>query len=254
VHARLQRINGRTFVSTWRQSVIRKIGFLLTFSFSLLACAPQSATIAPMQISAPDQILFLGDSYTIGTGVAFADSWPSQLVDRLNAQNLRVEAPRVVAQNGWTTGDLAAGIASADLDESYDSVTLLIGVNNQFRGHDIDAYQVEFRSLLAQAVQFSSGAPDKVIVLSIPDYGVTPFAANRDPQDVAAQIDAFNAVNRAEAQMAGVHYLDVTSISRQAADDSSLLAPDDLHPSPKMYAQWVDVILPLATEILSQQE
>jgi lysophospholipase L1-like esterase len=234
--------------------VIHKIGLLLTFSFILLACAPQSTTIAPMQMPAPARILSLGDSYTIGTGVSFSENWPNQLVERLNTQGITAEVPRIIAQNGWTTGDLTAGISSADLDESYDLVTLLIGVNNQFRGYDIDKYQMEFSSLLAQAVRFAEGDSRRVIVLSIPDWGVTPFAAHRDPQEVAAQIDAFNTVNRAEAQTAGVHYIDVTPISRQAAGDTSLLAPDDLHPSRKMYAQWVDVVLPLATEILSQQE
>ena len=208
-----------------------------------------------MSLTAPSPltILALGDSYTIGTSVDFTENFPNQLVDRLHLQGLTVEAPRLIAQNGWTTQDLTNGIANANLQASYDLVTLLIGVNNQFQGHDIDDYRAEFRPLLAQALQFADDDPGKVIVLSIPDWGVTPFVANRDPEEIASQIDAYNAVNQAEAKAAGVHYVDVTAISRQAATDLSLLASDDLHPSPKMYAQWVDKLLPVALEILSNR-
>lgn len=204
-----------------------------------------------MLTSTPHRILFLGDSYTIGTGVQFSENFPSQLVDRLKEQGIATQAPRVIAQNGWTTVDLAAGIASANLANSYDLVTLLIGVNNQFRGYSIDEYQLEFHKLLEQAIVFAEGDPTKIIVISIPDWGVTPFAAGRDREAIASQIDAFNAVNRPEAEAAGVHYVDVTSISRQAAKDPTLLAPDELHPSPTMYAQWVDAIMPVAIQILS---
>lgn len=206
-----------------------------------------------MKTQPPRQILFLGDSYTIGTGVQFSENFPSQLADRLNKQGITTQAPRVIAKNGWTTADLAAGIAIADLEKSYDLVTLLIGVNNQFRGYNIDEYKAEFRGLLEQGIAFAGGDPHRIIVISIPDWGVTPFAAGRDREKIASHIDAFNAVNRTEADAAGVHYVDVTAISRQAASDPTLLAPDDLHPSPKMYDQWVDVIMPVAIQALNGQ-
>ena len=232
------------------------IVFALTFSPGLLACAAPSTTIPPMQTPTPQRILFLGDSYTIGTGVAFSENWPNQLVDRLNGHGLSVEAPRVIAQNGWTTADLAAGIdkvEQADLQVSYDLVTLLIGVNNQFHGISTDEYRAEFQNLLERAIHFAGDDPERVIIVSIPDWSVTPFAARRDPDEIASQIDAFNTVNRVEAEAAGTHYVDVTTMSRLAASDPNLLAPDDLHPSSKMYAEWVNLILPVAAEILAHR-
>ncbi len=220
-------------------------------SFSLLACTSPSATMNPMQTPSPIHILFLGDSYTIGTGVAFSENWPTQILDILNSNGTSVEEYRIIAQNGWTTADLADAVERAELENSYDLVTMLIGVNNQFRGYSFDKYQLEFRELLEQAVAFAEGDPTKVIVISIPDWGATPFAAGRDREEISSQIDAFNAINQSEADAAGVHYVDVTAISRQAADDPMLLAPDELHPSPKMYAQWVDIIMPVAIQVLS---
>lgn len=236
-----------------------KIGiarFFLSISFTigLLACTPAKTTLLPMQTPDPIRVLALGDSYTIGTGVAFTENWPNQLVNQLHIQGFDIEAPRVIAQNGWTTGDLAAGIERADpetLKVPYDLVTLLIGINNQYRGYGIEEYQLEFRTLLDEAIQFAGGDPGNVIVLSIPDWGVTPFAEGRDSQEIARQIDEFNNRNRSESQSAGAHYVEVTEISRMAANDPSLLAPDDLHPSPKMYTQWVDVVVPVVIEILS---
>jgi len=204
-----------------------------------------------MQTPSPIHILFLGDSYTIGTGVAFSENWPTQILDILNSNGTSVEEYRIIAQNGWTTADLADAVERAELENSYDLVTMLIGVNNQFRGYSFDKYQLEFRELLEQAVAFAEGDPTKVIVISIPDWGATPFAAGRDREEISSQIDAFNAINQSEADAAGVHYVDVTAISRQAADDPMLLAPDELHPSPKMYAQWVDIIMPVAIQVLS---
>jgi lysophospholipase L1-like esterase len=191
------------------------------------------------------RILTLGDSYTIGTSVEPSESWPYQLVERVNAEGIPAEAPQVVAQNGWTTRDLAAGIEEIDPQGPYDLVTLLIGVNNQFRGYDIDEYQTEFRQLLEQAIHFAGGDNRRVLVLSIPDWGVTSFATGRDAVQIAAEIDAFNAVNLEETTALGAQYLDVTAISRQAATDRSLLAADGLHPSAKMYAQWVEAIMPV---------
>ncbi len=196
------------------------------------------------------RILALGDSYTIGTGVAADQSWPAQLASALGIPGVRVFEPTFIAQNGWTTGDLLAAISSSPYDGDFNLVTLLIGVNNQFQGLDIDEYRLEFELLLSKAIANTGGIQDKVIVLSIPDWGVTPFAAGFDRPRIALEIDEFNRVNRRLSTDAGVHYIDITPLSRQAGQEPANLAEDGLHPSGKMYAAWVDLILPVALHIL----
>jgi len=196
------------------------------------------------------RILALGDSYTIGTGVAADQSWPAQLASALGIPGVRVFEPTFIAQNGWTTGDLLAAISSSPYDGDFNLVTLLIGVNNQFQGLDIDEYRLEFELLLSKAIANTGGIQDKVIVLSIPDWGVTPFAAGFDRPRIALEIDEFNRVNRRLSTDAGMHYIDITPLSRQAGQEPANLAEDGLHPSGKMYAAWVDLILPVALHIL----
>lgn len=188
--------------------------------------------------------LALGDSYTIGEGVAAEARWPLQLVELLRQRGMTVEDPIIVARTGWTTGELLSGIETARLRGPFDLVSLLVGVNNQYRALDIDQYRDEFRLLLNLAVQHAGGEPGRVIVLSIPDWGVTPFAKAQDRARIAAEIDMFNAVNRAEAKATGAYYLDVTSISREAGAEQALLAADGLHPSAEMYAAWARLALP----------
>ncbi len=190
------------------------------------------------------RFLALGDSYTIGESVPAEQRWPVQLAARLRAAGLPVEEPVIVARTGWTTTELQAGMAQAGLQGSYDLVSLLIGVNNQYRGYPIAAYRQEFRQLLAQAIDLAGGDPRRVIVLSIPDWGVTPFAQGRDAESIATEIDAFNAINREETLDAGAAYVDVTPVSRQAVSQPSLIAGDGLHPSGEMYAAWVELALP----------
>ena len=193
--------------------------------------------------------LALGDSYTIGESVPEGDRWPNQLVKLLNTQGNPVDVT-IIARTGWTTDELWKGIQATEIQPPYDLVSLLIGVNNQYRGYDLDEYREQFVFLLTKAVEYAGGDPDRVIVLSIPDWGVTPFASGRDQELIARQIDDFNAVNREESEKAGVHYVDVTPSSRQAVDDAALLAPDGLHPSGKMYTIWAENVLPIALEIL----
>lgn len=197
--------------------------------------------------------LALGDSYTIGESVAENQRWPVQLTARLRAAGLAVADPQIIARTGWTTGELAARIAQEHITGPFDLVSLLIGVNNQYRGLSLADYRQEFGELLETAVALAGGETGRVVVLSIPDWGVTPFAAkmSRDPGQVAVEIDAFNAANRQEAAARGVAYVDVTPISRQAATDLALLADDGLHPSGKMYAAWVELALPLVCEMLA---
>ena len=197
----------------------------------------------------PIRYLALGDSYTIGTAVAEEERWPNQLADRLRAQGLQVDVT-IIAHNGWTTDELWQGIREQNPQPPFDMVSLLIGVNNQYRGYDIEQYRRQFANLLSEAIEYASGDPTRVFVLSIPDWGVTPFAEGRDRAQIAKEIDAFNAVNREEALRAGVRYVDVTPASRQAANDPSLIAGDGLHPSGKMYAAWVDLALPIVMNML----
>ena len=207
-----------------------------------------------MTIDAPPpaeiRILALGDSYTIGEGVRSEERWAVRLAAQLRARGLRVIDPTIVARTGWTTDELARGIDDARVTGVYDVVTLLIGVNDHYRGRRADEYAGQFRELLARAVRFAGGVASCVVVVSIPDWGVTPFAANRDRARIAAEIDQYNAINKREAARAGAHYVDVTPTSRRAASDASLLAGDGLHPSGRMYEDWVRLIAPVVETIL----
>ncbi len=252
---------------------IKNVGTLALLSVILSACQaaadtaamPENTTAAPQKAAAAGHssqvaptpaeknILALGDSYTIGTRVRQDERWPVQLAAALREQGIPVAEPLIIAQGGWTTGDLTDGIRAANPQGPFDLVTLLIGVNDQFRGNTVGEYRPRFIDLLAHAVTFAGGDPGRVIVLSIPDWSVTPFANGRRNAETAAEINAFNAANRYEALEAGVHYVDVTTISRRAGDDPVLLASDGLHPSGEMYALWVEELLPLAIDILREQ-
>jgi lysophospholipase L1-like esterase len=189
--------------------------------------------------------LALGDSYTIGEAVSAAESFPYQLKDALLKQGHPVESIQIIAQTGWTTDELQAAIDIATLSPPYDLVTLLIGVNNQYRGYSVANYRVEFEQLLRQAIVFAGADEDRVRVLSIPDWGVTPFAQKegRVADKVAKEIDAFNAAAQEISENLGVVFINISPHSRLAATDLSLLAPDGLHPSGKMYAHWVQSLL-----------
>lgn len=200
-----------------------------------------------------NRYLALGDSYTIGESVSAADRFPVRLTAELRKAGYQMDDVEIIAQTGWTTGELMSGIGNVRPTGPYDLVTLLIGVNNQYRGLDTAQYRDEFRQLLQQAIGFTGGIDDRVIVLSIPDYSVTPFAANRDTAKIAREIDAFNGINLAETRKTGAYYFDITGISRDAKRDPALLAEDGLHPSGKMYARWVEVMLPAAKNILEQK-
>jgi lysophospholipase L1-like esterase len=196
------------------------------------------------------RILALGDSYTIGTRVQPAERWPVQLVELLRDRGWEAAEPEIIARNGWTTAELLRGIQQANPQGPFDLVTLLIGVNNQYRGLSLDEYREQFITLLAQAVAFSGERPGRVLVLSIPDYSVTPFGRGRE--SIAAEINRFNAANQAETARIGAIYLNITPLSRQAADDLTLLADDGLHPSGKMYGQWAQAALPLVCQMLAE--
>ena len=198
------------------------------------------------------RFLALGDSYTIGEGVAPDERWPLQLVARLRGEGVDIGEPRIVATTGWTSDELSAAMEAADFTPPYAMVTLLIGVNNQYRGRGVDEYRAQFRDLLQRAIRLAGGRAAYVIVVSIPDWGVTPFAARegRDAAAVAREIDAFNTIASAEAASVGAARIDVTSISR-AQESRGELVGDGLHPSGAQYARWVEAILPVARVILT---
>ncbi len=195
--------------------------------------------------------LALGDSYTIGESVAEGERWPMQLADRLQADGIHAEVT-IIARTGWTTDELWQGIQAQTIEPPYDLVSLLIGVNNQYRGRDINEYREQFVFLLNKAIEYAGGRTERVIVLSIPDWGVTPYAEGRDRTQIAREIDAYNAVNREESLRAGVRYVDVAPASRLAVNDVSLLAADGLHPSGKMYSLWTDLAYPLVLAMLGR--
>jgi lysophospholipase L1-like esterase len=207
--------------------------------------------------------LALGDSYTIGESVDEADRWPVLLVDRLHQENINLSRPRIIATTGWTTDELIKAIdeelTDPGLDISYDLVSLLIGVNNQYRGYDIDTYRKEVRELMERAIQYSENRNSRVFVVSIPDWGVTPFAVKDNPETdkvvdrniVAKEIDRFNSVKREEAEKLGIIYIDITEVSRTALNNPTLTAADGLHPTGEMYSLWVDLILPQVRQLLN---
>ncbi len=183
--------------------------------------------------------LALGDSYTIGTSLEDeGDRYPVKISDQLNADGYPCHPPVIIAQNGWTTGDLLNATASFTPDSTFDLVSLLIGVNNQYQNKSIEEYAKEFETLLVQAIQYAGDDTNNVFVVSIPDYGVTPFGSD-NAETIAKEIDQFNNVNREITESYGISYFYITDISRLAADNPGLIANDDLHPSGKMYELWV---------------
>lgn len=194
------------------------------------------------------RILALGDSYTIGEAVAEQERWPVRVAEKLSANGTHVEEVRIIATTGWTTDELMSAIEAAAPEGEWDLVTLLIGVNDQYRGRRVAEYEDGFRSLLAMASRFA-GERGQVLVISIPDWGCTPFAVEkgRDATTVAREIDAYNAAARHECGIRGVPFVDVTGISRNAASDPGLLAADGLHPSGAMYELWSERIFEAIT-------
>ena len=198
--------------------------------------------------------LALGDSYTIGEGVGAEDRWPVRLAAALHSSGMPVGEPRIIARTGWTTAELLEAIAGASPPppSPYDLVTLLIGVNDQYRGYGVAAFRSGFESLLARALELAANDPRRVVVVSIPDWSVTPFARSdsRERHAIASEIDAFNAIAQRLATAAGAAFVDVTGDSRRAAEDHTLLAADSLHPSASMYTSWVQLIEPAARHAL----
>lgn len=196
--------------------------------------------------------LSLGDSYTIGERVSEADRWSVQLAGLLRQAKVDVGNPDIIARTGWTTAELQEAIKASGNQKTYDLVSLLIGVNNQYRGQSQDQYRTEFRELLQTATKFAGGKTNRVFVLSIPDWGVSPFATGGDKVRVSREIDQFNTIAQEECQKAGITYVDITPLSRSAAGDNSQFASDGLHYSGKQMKQWAEKALPVVKELLKK--
>lgn len=197
--------------------------------------------------------LALGDSYTIGESVLENERWPIQLADSLSVRGIIVSTPTIVAKTGWTTAELKDGIAQSELNETYDLVSLLIGVNNQYRGYDIDIYKSEFRQLVEQALSFTGRDSSKVFVVSIPNYGVTPFGIQKGEEKIRTELLEYDAIAEQISSEYEIPFINITPISEGAKTDPELIAEDKLHPSGKMYSEWISIILPIVSTLLVEQ-
>ena len=230
----------------------------------VLACSQSSPTLTkpvaatspmltkPVTSTATYSFLSLGDSYTIGESVDVADRWSVQLAGMLRQDNINVANPDIIARTGWTTAELQDAIKAADNTKTYDLVSLLIGVNNQYRGQSVDRYRTEFRNLLQTAIRFAGNRPARVVVLSIPDWGKSPYANGRNQDQVAREIDAFNTVAQEECDKAGITFVDITPLTRQAAGDAGQFANDGLHYSGRQMKQWAEKARPTVETLLKR--
>jgi lysophospholipase L1-like esterase len=226
----------------------KKVIYLVLFA-SVLLCALSSCNKNTDNPTVPTVVevkkiryLALGDSYTIGQSVDASLRYPEQLTDSLRASGETWASTRIIATTGWSTADLQGAINNAKIvpDSTYSIVSLLIGVNNQYRGYSIETYRTEFAQLLSQAVTLAGGNKNHVFVVSIPDYAYTPFGNGNGT--ISAGIDQFNVVNKTITDAQGIKYFDITPISRQGLNDPALVASDGLHPSGKQYTQWTKLL------------
>ena len=231
-----------------REKIIKKasstvVAFIGILVIVLILSAKKSPALKRETAAKAYSILSLGDSYTIGEKVPTHDNFPNQAVQQLKEKGYNFQQPVIIAKTGWTTDELQSAINKARLKNKYDFVTLLIGVNNQYRGRKVVEYIPQFEELLKRAIKFTGNDSSSVIVLSIPDWGVTPFAEGRNRENISKEIDEFNSANRLLAQQFKVHYIDITPGSRKAGTDSTLLTDDGLHPSAKEYNNWANQIV-----------
>jgi hypothetical protein len=231
---------------------MRLLLFLLAFLLNLWSsgCAVLRPPLAPA--AAGVSFLALGDSYTIGEGVGPAARWPVQLAALARQQGMMLQPPTIIARTGWTTTELQEAIREVPGEQTYGLVSLLIGVNNEYRGQSVAQYRVEFRELLRSAVGFAGGQPRHVLVLSIPDWGQSPAGQRQDrsPARIGTEIDQLNAVARAECQQARIAYVDITPLTRAAAGDAHQFARDGLHYAGPHMRQWAQLALPVVCERL----
>lgn len=247
-------------MNTWKNTIIVRmtigifvILFPLLFGCNKEKAVPPPAFVSPIPVtpSAPTPgltYLALGDSYTIGQSVAIEERFPHQTVAKIKQLGRQFATPEYIAATGWTTANLLSEINNANKPKNYDVVSLLIGVNNQYQGRDTVEYRVQFTQCLQQAILHAANRKERVFVLSIPDYGATPFGQRTNPDKIAREIDAFNLINASISAANGVNYIEITKGTRDAKSDNTLVASDGLHPSGKEYQKWAEK---LATQILT---
>ncbi len=229
--------------------------FLLLL-FLVAGCRSAAPTLPPVPTTSilrtsPIPYLALGDSYTIGEGAAAADRWPVQLAALASQHGTQLAAPDIIARTGWTTAELQHAIAaSGNHRTDYGLVSLLIGVNNQYRGQSLATYRAEFRQLLATAIAFAGGAQNRVVVLSIPDWGQTPFAEGRDRAQISQEIDQFNVVAHEECQHADVSFVNITPLTRAAAGEENQFTPDGLHYTGAQMRHWAEQAWPVLQKLM----
>lgn len=223
---------------------------LLAGTLALSGCL----TSPPLATTGTLSYLALGDSYTIGEGVSAQARWPMQLAAAVRADDIALADPRIIATTGWTTDELDKGIDAAHVSGPYDFVSVLIGVNNQFRGRPVEDYRQQFDTLLERAIGFAGNRADRVLVLSIPDWGVTRFgqASGRDVGKIADELDRYNTAAQAICATRGVAFIDITALSRAHGSDAPMLIDDGLHPSAAMYALWTQAAWPVARRLLAR--
>ena len=196
------------------------------------------------------RFLALGDSYTIGEGVADAERWPNQLVDLLKTDGIAITDLHIIARTAWTTDELMDAIDQEKPKGPFDLVTLMVGVNDQYRSRPVKEYEGEYRRLLKRAKTFAGGRPMRSLAISIPDWGATPFAEGRDRSVIGGEIEVYNDAGKQLAAAAGVTWVDVTEVSRAMQTDRTLVAVDGLHPTGAMYARWAELLHPYAVTAL----
>ncbi len=209
-------------------------------------CQQESkSTVSDQEITYQEiTFLALGDSYTIGESVDPDQRWPILLADSLRQRGYSVSPPDIIAETGWTTADLQEAIKEKNPQKTYDLVSLLIGVNNQYQGLNFEQFEQEFEELLSQAITFAGEKKENVFVVSIPNYGATPFGQIRNPEQIREELRQYNETAQSIAQDYEITFINITPISEKALDNPELTADDDLHPSGKMYQQWVSKMLP----------
>ncbi|MFB6221049.1 MAG: SGNH/GDSL hydrolase family protein [Halolamina sp.] len=221
---------------------------VVTGALGLLAgCSAPSDS--DTETPAGERILALGDSYTVGTSVSNDERWVNKLVEKRREAGTTVAAPRVIAQNGWTTGDLDAAIDGSALADEYDLVTLLIGANNCFQGQPPEEFHPKFIGMLERAIGFAP-APERVVVITVPDYTLTPVGQRNNPTEHASRLAAYNDIIEEEARNAGTRFVDVVPPSEEVVGRPELVADDDLHPSGEQYDMWLERIYPVAEAAL----
>lgn len=231
--------------------MLNRFTYILSLFVIIIACKtsiPVDDMMNDQQNEFPTELTFLalGDSYTIGQSVPFADRWPNQIKAAIDSDTIIIKPIEFIAQTGWNTTKLLQAMADAELVSGYDLVTLSIGVNNQYQGLPFQLFKLEFDSLLTRSIELAT-SNEKLLVVSIPDYGVTPFGAANAAQ-IAEEIDEYNDYISASCALAEVKCINITDISRTVGNDG--LTFDELHPNGLQYGLWVERILPFAEAIL----